>query len=80
MKLKAFIADRWKSAKKKNYKKDSTKMRNSQDPFVSIRASFEKTEWLKQLIFSFMKSLVFSLSTLCHVRSFTNCNYSITSL
>lgn len=55
MKLKAFIADRWKSAKKKNYKKDSTKMRNSQDPFVSIRASFEKTEWLKQLIFSFFE-------------------------
>lgn len=61
MKLKAFIARQVKvSEKKKNYKKDSTKMRKSEDPFVSIRASFEKTEWLKQLIFSFMKSLVFS--------------------
>lgn len=61
MKLKAFIARQVKvSEKKKNYKEDSTKMRNSQDPFVSIRASFEKTEWLKQLMFSFMKSLVFS--------------------
>ena len=45
MKLKAFIARQVKvSEKKKNYKEDSTKMRNSQDPFVSIRASFEKTE------------------------------------
>lgn len=62
MKLKAFIARQVKvSEKKKTIKKTvSTKMRNSQDPFVSIRASFEKTEWLKQLMFSFMKSLVFS--------------------
>lgn len=60
MKLKAFIARQVKVREKKNYKKDSTKMRKSQDPFVSIKESFEKTEWLKQLIFSFMKSLVFS--------------------
>ena len=44
MKVKAFIARQVKVSEKKNYKKDSTKMRNSQDPFVSIRASFEKTE------------------------------------
>ena len=55
MKLKAFIARQVKVSEKKNYKEDSTKMRNSQDPFVSIRASFEKTEWLKQLIFSFFE-------------------------
>lgn len=60
MRLKAFIARQVKVSEKKNYEKDSTKMRKSEDPFVSIRASFEKTEWLKQLMFSFMESLVFS--------------------
>lgn len=44
MKLKAFIARQVKVSKKKNYKKDSTKKWKKQDPFVSITASFEKTE------------------------------------